>query len=177
MKIKNKVFLFIPILFIAVNVFAGANEGCTKPVNVKYSHKYFPDQNFLTVDPSEFNNTCIFGLYIYQLATEKGVLPEIIMRDVFPSGMTGVEFVACNLDNVIIPFGNTVHSTSINRRIQLQNDLEDWILNVLNKPIEPRNKAARLKVGVSISPADIPLTRFTKGQSDAFYQNIIDNSN
>lgn len=53
---------------------------------------------------------------------------------VFPDEMTGVTFVNCNLDNCIIPEGNTLIDCS-NRRYQVQNDLNDWEIDENNNPV------------------------------------------
>lgn len=46
---------------------------------------------------------------------------------VLPATLTGATFIACNLDNVLIPAGNTVIDC-LTRRFQVQNDGEDWFL-------------------------------------------------
>lgn len=51
--------------------------------------------------------------------------PETI---VFPARMKGVTFIDCNLDNVLIPAGNTIIGGS-RRRLKIQSDGEDWLLD------------------------------------------------
>lgn len=46
---------------------------------------------------------------------------------VLPANLSGAKFVACNLDNVLIPPGNEVVDC-LTRRFQVQNDGEDWFL-------------------------------------------------
>lgn len=53
----------------------------------------------------------------------------------FPSDMTGVTFVKCNMDNLIIPNGNTLVDCS-NVRFQAQDDGRDWIINDNDEPVE-----------------------------------------
>jgi hypothetical protein len=146
--------LFVFILFSSL-AFADVNE--------KYSYKDFIGKTFLDVDPSEFNNTEIIGSCFYQESSYGTINP---MKDVFPVGMTGVTFIKCNLDNVRIPIGNTVVGGT-NKRILVQNDREDWILDENNKPIEPMDKERRLAVGLSINPKDIPKTMITEEERNA----------
>jgi hypothetical protein len=123
-------------------------------INQKYSFKDFTGQDFSSVDASEFNNTEIKGSCFYQEGE-----PD---TEIFPTGVTGVTFIRCNLDNVKIPVGNTVDKTCINRKIKAQNDLEDWFLNDSNQPTEPMRKADYLRLGISTDPADIPSTKITE---------------
>lgn len=53
---------------------------------------------------------------------------------VFPDEMSGVTFVNCNLDNCVIPEGNTLIDCS-NRRFKVQNDLNDWEIDKNNNPV------------------------------------------
>lgn len=46
---------------------------------------------------------------------------------VLPPNLSGATFVACNLDNVLIPPGNTVIDC-LTRRFQVQLDGEDWFV-------------------------------------------------
>lgn len=77
-------------------------------------------------------------------------------KHIFPESMTGVTFRRCNLDNVYIPPNNTVDSDCCHRRIKIQNDLMNWIVDENGDPVEPFNKADYIRLGVSIDPADIP---------------------
>jgi len=117
-------------------------------INQKYSFKDFMGHNFSTANASEFNNTEIVGSCFYQENK-----PD---AEIFPSGMTGVTFKRCNLDNVKVPAGNTVESDCCNRKIKVQNDLEDWVLDGTNSPVEPVAKKKFIRLGLSIDPTDIP---------------------
>jgi hypothetical protein len=108
------------------------------PKNEKLSHKDFTHQTFLMDDPALWSNTTIVGTCFYQ---------EGDWRDVFPAGMIGVVFERCNLDNCIIPAGNTVVG-GCNRNIKVQNDMEDWICDAQGKPTEPLNKLMYLRQGI-----------------------------
>lgn len=116
-------------------------------LNEKYSFKDFLDKKFTHLFTSEFNNSEIRGSCFYQQ-----VVPN---TQVFPTGITGVIFVECNLDNVLVPVGNTIKG-GCHRRIMIQNDLEDWIIDDSLKPTEPINKIFFERLGLSVDPKDIP---------------------
>lgn len=76
--------------------------------------------------------------------------------EILPSNLSGAIFIACNLDNVLIPKGNQIIDCSV-KRFQIQNDGEDWIIDTKTlDPVEPIAKKMFLKLGLSIDPADIP---------------------
>lgn len=81
-------------------------------------------------------------------------------REIFPATMTGVIFKRCNLDNVYVPPGNTITDdagiSSSYRRIRVQNDLEDWIVDASGNPIEPIDIKGFEELGKSTDPNDIP---------------------
>lgn len=56
-------------------------------------------------------------------------------REVLPPTLTGVTFVDCNLDNVIIPSGNILIRTR-NRRFLVQEDGLDWEIDADGNPIK-----------------------------------------
>lgn len=122
-------------------------------INEKYSFKDFTNKEFTAIDPAEFNNSEIKGSCFYQEAREIDPTPD---KDIFPSGMIGVLFTRNNIDNCNIPPGNTVGERNCNRRIKIQNDWHDWVLDGAHKPIEPVSKKYFLKKGMSIDPTDIP---------------------
>ena len=128
-----------------------------KPINEKYSYKDFIQQNLSELPASEFNNTCICGSAFFQ---------DFPNSRIFPSGMTGVEFGGCGLDNVDLPSGNTILSanhednptkkSTQNRKLQLQNDMEWWELDNNLNPIIPANLKIVEKNGGNIDPSQIP---------------------
>jgi len=125
--------------------------------NTKYSFKDFLNKNFKDIPVEEFNNTEIIGSCFYQECLEDD---ENVIKDIFPDGMTGVIFKRCNLDNVLIPDGNTIetegeHRCSV-RKLKVQNDLMDWILDDNLKPVEPTKKRRYIELDISIDPAHIP---------------------
>lgn len=81
---------------------------------------------------------------------------------IFREDMTSVTFICASLDNVFIPEGNIVMN-EVNGgtcgsqiRFEVQNDLQEWIVDEENNPIEPIAKEDFLKKGISIDPEDIP---------------------
>jgi hypothetical protein len=71
-------------------------------MNEKYSHKDFSGKSLIDVDPKELNDTEIHGSCFAQ-EVPFGKQAEFVR--VFPEEMTGVTFVGCNLDNVLVPEG------------------------------------------------------------------------
>ena len=132
-------------------------------VNTKYSFHVFMRQSFVDVDPSEFNNTEIVGSCFYQESLWDGdslsASPKDPLVDVFPPSMTGVTFVRCNLDNCNIPAGNVVGERCSHRKLRVQNDNEDWVLDGSSKPLEPVDKKRFEEDGKSIDPKDIPAVK------------------
>jgi len=114
------------------------------PQNKKYSFGDFTNQSFVNVSPSEFNNTDIVGSCFYQEHHPNS--------NIFPFGMIGVTFKRCNLDNVIVPVGNSMITEGwekcTNKKIMVQNDLEDWILDESLNPVT--------KMDGTGDPQDIP---------------------
>jgi len=140
---------YLLILFLLFSLPLQAQE-----VNEKYSYKDFLNQSFKKEKAEDFNNSIIIGSTFYQEWVEGD-----IKKDIFPEGMTGVIFKKCNLDNVEVPVGNTVDKSSVNKKIKVQNDLEDWILDKDDNPVEPIRKEKFVEYNLSIDPADIPLTK------------------
>lgn len=87
---------------------------------------------------------------------------EPVWQEVFRQNMIGVKFVCTRLDNVFVPDGNFIineingQPCGSHNLIQVQNDLEDWVIDGNGEPIEPINKDAFLEKGISIDPDDIP---------------------
>lgn len=80
-------------------------------------------------------------------------MPDTVL---FRANMTGVTFYNCNLDNVLIPAGNTVIGGS-QRKFRVQNDLNDWELDAQGEPVKPLGAKIFDKFGLPVpSPADIP---------------------
>lgn len=115
--------------------------------------------SFKDKKPEEFNDTEIIGSCFYQ---ECDFDDPVVVKDIFPDGMKGVIFRKCNLDNVLVPLGNTVEADCTHKKIKIQNDLEDWILDNSLSPIEPMNKAIFIELGISIAPKDIPSEKMEK---------------
>lgn len=142
----------------------------TKPINEKYSYKDFTQQDLSNRPVSEFNNTRIIGTCFFQ---------DFPKSRIFPPGMVGAEFELCNLDNVDVEAGNTVSEKSSNRQMRFQNDLQYWIVDDQDKPIEPANIESVLMDDGNIDPAEIPekyyreITIFGDDWDETFGRNII----
>lgn len=157
----KKILLFILGCAVCTQVYA-------KEVNVKYSYKDFMNQNFKTIPVEEFNNTIIIGSCFYQEGD-----PD---ADIFPDGIVGVDFKKCNLDNVLIKEGMAVDVTNSKKKIKVQNDLADWIVEKKQsiwKAKEPLNKAKFIELGISIDPNNIPVTKLDKPLTESKVEEII----
>ena len=77
-------------------------------------------------------------------------------KEIFPPTMTGVTFNRCNLDNIFVPLGNTIINDGGHRRIRVQNDLKDWLVDASGNPIEPLSPNKFDELGLSKDPKDIP---------------------
>ena len=116
-----------------------------KKINNKYSYKSFKRQNLSNRSPDEFNNTEIIGSCFFQ---------DEINTVCFPA-ITGVTFTRCNLDNAVVPAGNTVNGgTHKNKKVQ--NDGEWWVVDSDGKPIEPQSPEQYDALGLSKDPKDLP---------------------
>lgn len=104
-------------------------------INKKYSFKDFTGKSFLNINPDEFSNSEIKGSCFYQESPTSKIdkNPSV---SIFPEGMIDVTFTRCNLDNVIIPSGNTIGEKNSHKKIRIMNDGRDWILDNDNKPVE-----------------------------------------
>ncbi len=81
---------------------------------------------------------------------------EIPGSTVFPVGMVGTTFIDCNLDNCLVPIGNTVIRGS-QKRFECQNDLNDWLVDENCSPTMPVDHLIFEKMGLPIPcPEDIP---------------------
>jgi len=114
-------------------------------INKKYSFKDFMGVDLTKVDSKELNNTEIVGSCFWQENSPK--------KQVFPPTMTGVIFRRCNLDNCVIPDGNTVEPDCTNKQIKIftvddQNNTivggEDWIVDDALEKVEKLHSANQI---------------------------------
>ncbi len=156
-------YLLILLLLFAFNVQAMEiqYDGEIIQMSDKYSGKNFSKVD-LTHDAGLEQGTNIYGSNFYKEARIDDVNP---VKEIFPIGMRGVTFYNCNLDNVFVPPFNTVIGGS-NRKIKVQNDGEDWILDNAFKPVEPMDIERRKEFDVSFDPKDIPVQKFTKEEKE-----------
>lgn len=136
-------------------------------VNEKYSRQDWTNRRFFDTFPAEWNGTIVDGACFYQEAVYVP-MPVDPSRAVFPIGMTGVTFRRCNLDNCVVPVGNTVEASCSHRKIRVQNDRDDWVLDVANRPVEPVNRKARAKVGLTIDPRELPDKPITRDEFEIY---------
>lgn len=118
----------------------------------KWSYKTFTNQNFFGKDADEFNGKEICASSFYN---------ENPNSNIFPVGMKSVTFIRCNLDNLVISANNTLIDCST-RSFKVQNDLEDWIIDGGNNPIEPFTKQRFIDLGISTNPVNIPMTKLSE---------------
>lgn len=122
-------------------------------INDEYSFKDFTGQSLVDVDPAEFNGKgdIVGTCFAQEMARDDSNLS----KEVFPEKVDPMRFVRCNLDNAHLPGGSDTEGCSM-RRIKVQNDNEDWVLDIAGKPTEPVDKIGFLKDGKSTDPKDIP---------------------
>jgi len=112
----------------------------------------------------EFSQKDFIGMRTVSIPDNVNVYGSCFSKEVpdtvvFPDNMAGVTFYNCNLDNVVIPSGNTVVGGS-NKRFKVQNDLNDWLIDELDKPTMPVGHKIFDKFGLPMPlPKDIPLTK------------------
>lgn len=125
-----------------------------KPINTMYSFKNLSMVDLSNEPAENFNNTTIKGSSFYRESKYNDDGTKI-PKDVFPKDMKGVVFDRCNLDNVKVPNGNTILPNCSHRKIKVQSDGQDWILDESLNPVEPVNPAYSIKLGLSINPEDL----------------------
>lgn len=121
--------LIAAIILFPAFVYAGSVQCDGKKITYCdiYSLKDFTNQNLL--DRKDLKNKTIYGSCFSQ---------EIPETKIFPSGMKGVTFINCNLDNVFIPSGNTVIGGS-QRQFKAMDDGQDYLVNEQGEAISPLN--------------------------------------
>lgn len=98
-------------------------DGIVYAISDKYSFKSLMNRSH--TDETDMSNLIIYMSSLYNEQPDSRI---------FPSGMTGTTFINCNLDNLIIPPGNTVIGGS-HIRFKAQEDGFDWELDQNNQPI------------------------------------------
>lgn len=78
-----------------------------------------------------------------------------IPRNPFPAGMTGTTFVSCNLDNCLVPVGNTIDPSCSHRLFACQIDGYDWIVDDNLHPLTPLNLEYHIENGLNTDPTKI----------------------
>ena len=113
----------------------------------KHSFRSYQDKKFLSSDPSEFSNTIIKCSNFYQQKQ-----PDTC---VFPDGVKNLTLENCNLDNVCLT-SEMITIGGTRKRIVCQNDMEDWIVDEFNYPLEPLHKENYQELNLDFSPKNIP---------------------
>lgn len=90
-----------------------------------YSHKDFTGRDLTSV-------TDLISGAVIQCSCFSQEIPDTI---VFPTDMTGIIFISCNLDNCLIPAGNSVVNCSQRRYMAI--DGVDMLVDANNNPLEP----------------------------------------
>jgi len=137
------------------------------PLNKTYTGKDFTDRDLSKTDPGTWNGTVVKSMCLYQQATDGIGVTLDPRKHVLPPGIKDVVFEGCNLDNCHVPAGATMVDCT-NKRIRVQNDLDDWELDSDNKPVKPVATKLRQRHGVSIKPEDLPTKPFTAEEREAF---------
>ena len=117
------------------------------------------DKSYLDKRASFFNGEVVTGCFYQQYFQDV---------DIFPSKIV-CTFKNANLDNVKIHRGMTLINCST-RRIRVQRDGQDWILDAAGNPVEPVNKRIFEREGKNTDPTKIPQTIPTELGIDHLYK-------
>jgi len=117
----------------------------------QYSFQDFTNQDFRSA--TDLNGSVIIGSCFYQTCASDFTGDPL--RHIFPGDMRDVAFVECNLDNVYIPVGNTMHKCS-QRRIKRMNDGEYWFVDENLKPTEPIHIKRLVLLNENVDSGKIP---------------------
>jgi hypothetical protein len=139
-----KKLLFLA-LFSTSSLFGIEIDGVIYNHDTDYSYKDFSYRDFIDDIKVDLSGKVIAGSVFYR--EQPGSI-------IFPETMTGVTFVKCNLDNIVIPPGNVLIECE-NKTWSAQKDGEDWIVDK-GSPVEPVTKDKFIELGISVDPADIP---------------------
>lgn len=112
----------------------------------EYSHRVFSNWNFIGLDIDLSSRTIC----------DSSFAQEIPNSVIFPDSYKYINFVHCDMKNVDVGLDNILIECD-NRKYQVQNDLEDWVIDEFGTPIEPLNKDLFIDLGLSIDPIDIPI--------------------
>lgn len=119
-------------------------------VNRQFSYASHKRSIFTDFTPDQFVDD-IVGASFCQDNPFTDVFPEL------PDGQI-CRLINCNLDNCNIPAGYEVVGGT-NKQIELQTDGEKWVIGADRKPIEPLHKSEYVKLGLSVSPNDLPVEK------------------
>ena len=121
------------------------HEGTTYEVDDELSFKIFTNWN-LKEHQFDFNGKTVYASSFYNETPDSDILPD---------GIKDVTFLKCDLNNIIIPEGNTVIDCS-QERIELMNDMRDWITDPEGNAQKVVGEEYWVSKGVSVDPQVIP---------------------
>lgn len=91
-------------------------------INATWSFQDFEDKLLIDVPIEEFPSELpIVGSNFSQ---------QIMETSVFPKGVSGLQFINCNLDNVILPEGCKLCADSCNQQHKIGNDGKDYVIQI-----------------------------------------------
>lgn len=156
------------VALITTQILLSTNLVFALRINEKHSYKDYTNVDVSNTDPADWSNTEVIGTCFYREAEwsedRLGSRPPAIMRRYLPLGITNVAVKNCNYDNGAKQLGLTIDPSCSNRRIAVQSDLQDWLCDADNKPIEPLMKERYERAGVSVDPNDLPDHKMTEAE-------------
>lgn len=134
-----------------------------------------PYQNLRAVPTAEWDQSLVRNSCFYQEAPRDGTgrgWNANGFRTIMPADVTGVEFLGCNLDNCRLPAGATMMEqdgvpTCSRRKLRVQNDRRDWLLDGAGEPTEPTGRREAREDGSNVDPAELPGTPITDEHHEA----------
>lgn len=150
---------FILFLLMASASWAGRVEWDFKQVDYsdEYSRKSYANKDFVNINlPS--GSTVYASMF----------MNEKLDMSIFPSTMTGITFLECNLDNIILPPGNLIINlyTYPPKKFKMENDLRYWVLDEQGKAKKLLEEDYWKNKGFSIDPKDIPAEKIKNYEDD-----------
>ena len=112
--------------------------------NLKIGDKLYVYWDLLSLSPDEFSNMKLVQFSNYKEGAER--------VQGLPAGVVNVVFEDCNIDNMIIPEGCSISRTTTNKKLEAQNDNEDWDMDKL----KPLRESEYIELGLSTDFNDLP---------------------
>lgn len=93
--------------------------------------EYDEEWSFKNFTNQDLSDRALSGKVIYSTVFYN----EKPNSEIFPPGMKGVIFIKCNMDNLVIPEGNTLIECT-QRKFEAQEDGKDWLLDEDGNPLK-----------------------------------------